>query len=68
MGNMITLTKKEYIKLLVNKEQIIRLKNSNVEEWEFYDECMNPDNNYDIGEYEDMITERITNYGLYNTY
>jgi hypothetical protein len=54
---MITISKKDYLRLLVNSEILNRLYSGGVDDWEWYGESLNPDNEPDMEEFKKRIQD-----------
>ena len=62
MEGTITITKKEYLSLRMDAEKLCRLECGGVDNWSYYGEALNPEDEPNLDEVEEMIRERISNY------
>lgn len=61
MSENITISTKEYVRLLVIEEQLTRLYAGGVDDWEWHGESLNPDNAPDMDEFKKKLR---TEYGI----
>jgi len=59
MDGKITITKKEYLRLQIESERLNRLEFGGVDNWDWYDASMNPDDRPDMEDFEEMEKVRI---------
>jgi hypothetical protein len=57
--NLITISKKEYLRLRKAEEELTRLENGGVDNWEWYGESLNPKGDIDLEEWEIREKKRI---------
>lgn len=60
MDGTVTITKKEYLSLLISAERLNRLEGGGVDNWEWYGESLNPDGEPDMEEFEIEERERVS--------
>ena len=59
MEGNVTITKKRYLELKVDSETLTRLEAGGVDNWDWYDESLNPDGEPDMDEFEENEKIRI---------
>jgi hypothetical protein len=60
MEGNITISKKLYLQLQIDSETLTRLEAGGVDNWNWYDESLNPDNEPDMDKFEEGEKIRIT--------
>jgi len=60
MEGNITITKKEYLSLIIDSETLNRLECGGVDNWHYYGEALNPESEPNLEEFEDDEKERIS--------
>ena len=60
MKDNITITKKVFLQLQINSEILNRLESGGVDNWEWYEESLNPENKLDMDKFEENEEIRIT--------
>jgi hypothetical protein len=61
MDGNITITKKEYLDLLICEEELLRLESGGVDNWSWYGESLNPDGEESFEEAQARIEEEVKN-------
>ena len=59
MGDFVTITKKEYLGLLIDSERLNRLEGGGVDNWDWYGESLHPDGELDMDEWKEQEANRI---------
>jgi len=59
MKDSITITKKLFLQLQINSEILNRLDSGGVDNWEWYEESLNPENKLDMDKFEENEEIRI---------
>jgi len=59
MKDNITITKKVFLQLQINSEILNRLESGGVDNWEWYEESLNPENKLDMDKFEENEEIRI---------
>ena len=59
MEGNVTITKKHYLQLQINSEELTRLEAGGVDNWDWYGESLNPDGEPDMDEFEENEKVRI---------
>ena len=59
MGDFVTITKKEYLRLLIDSEKLCRLEGGGVDNWDWYSESLYPEDELGMDEWEEQEANRI---------
>jgi hypothetical protein len=54
----ITISVKDYVRLIMSSEKLNRLEIGGVDNWEWYGESLNPEGEQDLDEYEEELKKK----------